>query len=406
MSSTPPEADRQPVAVRGSWEDRLAQARAMSAVQDDAAIPAYEKLIDRLSAMPAERRKPANGRLQWVLNEALLSLHLHYVMLGQYDEALALVPRAMELIDAKNQRAIWQRQESRVLIQKGDIEAGTARALAQATSQNETLQALADSAVAYAAAGRASDAFAALEAMDRQVAESAEDGHSDETRRAHRAFVVWLHMLVELDTGDAERAALYADEAIALDDAHRQRLYVLYTKLVRLGWDELALRYIQRDETNPMRTGFWHGLVLRHQGRTREAEQKWRAITETDLGNKPGAVPFEYILSHYALGDPEGAGLGQVLDILRRQDRVPWSAVFLAGLGWAVRGDMKNARNVMALARAQLRSASQGHQLPDSMWYICGEILEPTRLGQLAEYFVVDDVAEFASEMQPDQAAT
>jgi tetratricopeptide (TPR) repeat protein len=405
MSSRSPEADVQTPVVSGSWEDLLSQARALTLSDADAAVAIYTKLIDRLSAMPAKRRAAGNRRLQRILDDALVGLHTHYVMLGQYDEALAAISQSLELLDDESQRAQMRVRAGKVRIQKGEIEAGNAQLLAEATSTGETLQAWADTAVAYAEAGRVDDAAAALDAMARVVAEAAPDDESaGETTRTREAVVAWLRASVAAEIGDAEQAVAHAEAAIALNESYRQRMHALYTRLVRLGRDDLALRYIQRDQVHPMRSGFWHGLVLRHQGRTDDALQTWRSIAEADLTKGTNVDFTEYILSHFALGDARRAGLTYVMEALGRSEAVSWDLVFMAGLGWAVNGNMTNARNSMALARAQFRANALGHQLPGLTWYICGELLEPARREPLAEYFAVRRPNLLAPEIQADQA--
>ena len=49
--------------IKGSWEDLLLQAEELAARQDDAAIPIYRKIIDRVSRLPTAQRMAGEFRV-------------------------------------------------------------------------------------------------------------------------------------------------------------------------------------------------------------------------------------------------------------------------------------------------------------------------------------------------------
>jgi hypothetical protein len=119
----------------------------------------------------------------------------------------------------------------------------------------------------------------------------------------------------------------------------------------------------------------------------REAERRWRKVRELDLEKSDQAGWMEYILAHYYLGDPEGAGLGMVLETLRRERSAPWILFFLAGLGWAVRGDLRIARNDLRLAVLRHKTTADGVKLSLQLWQVSRGLFNEEAQAQLAEFF-------------------
>ena len=69
-----------------------------------------------------------------------------------------------------------------------------------------------------------------------------------------------------------------------------------------------------------------------------------RKVVNVDLATNEEPHLLEYILAHYYLGDAEGAGLGLVLNALQEETGGQWALFLLAGVGWALRDNVENAR--------------------------------------------------------------
>ena len=95
---------------------------------------------------------------------------------------------------------------------------------------------------------------------------------------------------------------------------------------------------------------------------------------------------LELTLAHYYLGDREGVGLGRVLNATRDEGGF-WGWFFLAGLGWAMRGDMKAARADFQLAVWRRRSRFEGRRLAANWWQFCTDLLDEATQAQLKEFF-------------------
>ena len=111
----------------------------------------------------------------------------------------------------------------------------------------------------------------------------------------------------------------------------------------------------------------------------------------------------KYILSLYYLGDPEGAGLGAVLNLLQEEGSNIWSIFFLAGLGWALRDNMPNARTNLQRSVYLRRANGQGRLLPSETWYFFVDLLEEEKLAEVAEFFEVEEAE--AEEIAPSDDA-
>ena len=76
-------------------------------------------------------------------------------------------------------------------------------------------------------------------------------------------------------------------------------------------------------------------------------------------------------------------------ETIREQDDATYGLFFLAGLGWALRGDMTAAHANLRLALMRSKSTAIGRHLPRQWWPFCTDLVEPPPLDALATYFGV-----------------
>ena len=113
----------------------------------------------------------------------------------------------------------------------------------------------------------------------------------------------------------------------------------------------------------------------------------WRKVIQTTLPEEGPIDILELVLAHYYLGDAEGVGLGSVLDLLRQRESDTWLLFYLAGLGWAVRGDQVAARSNLQLAVMRRKSRAEGKVLDHSWWPFVVDLVEPAKQQTLVEFF-------------------
>ena len=150
--------------------------------------------------------------------------------------------------------------------------------------------------------------------------------------------------------------------------------------------------------TRPIRAKFWRAVALRHQGETSTSRRLLEEIVQTDISKTDQPSVVEYLLAHYYLGDEKGEGLETVLRALQDQQATSWVLLFLAGLGWAVRGDLRTAKSNFQLAVTQRKSMAEGKLLPNNYWFFTQDVVKPEYLDSLRRYF---EGAEASSTEEP-----
>lgn len=380
--------------IKGSWENQLETAQRLASDFKDEALPIYEKLFNRLGKMPRSQRMAANQRLQNIFMTSAVDYQGYLTLRGRYAEALAVVDRVLEEAP-ESERPMWQMHGAELLILAGQEDAAIARVKEAGQSADlDDLEALGDLFMVLIRLGRLDEAASTLEELTALV-ESRDV--NDDARQRDRAYAADLATTLALERHDFDRAeALYA-EAIALDPDLKQHLNRLYARFVHAGEAERALPYIKRDQQHPIRATFWHGLALQRLGEAEQAARQWEKVTAMDPAKTSETSFLEYILSLYYLDDPDGMGLGAVLNLLQEEGSNVWALFYLAGLGWALRDNLQNAQTNFQRAVNLRRANGQGRKLPVETWYFCVDLLEEEELAAVREFFEVEDGASTGS---------
>lgn len=395
MNDTRP-AQKTTPPVRGSYEALLTQAQQYAANFNDEAIPIFQKLLDALSRLPQPQRLAADGRLQKLLTRTAMDYQGYLNARERYTDALVVLKTARDLID-EDDRDFWDDHINDVYILAGQPEEALTRLTAVAEAPDGELGDWGHVVMTYLRLGRPGEARPILARLTADLEQSAVGvpaaSDRDVEMERQRAYILGLEALVDADAGEWDAAIAHFEQVMELGGAYSQNPQLFYSRLAAGERYEDALRFIGRDEDHPVRAGFWHGIVLERMGRTARAQDEWRTVTTQNLAEKDPNSFFEFIMSYYGLGDPQGTGLGMVLRTLREQRVVPWILLMLAGLGWAVRKDYTTAANDLNLAVAQRRAAADGRLLPYHFWWLAQTILDAESQAAVAPYFEQAPVA-------------
>jgi tetratricopeptide (TPR) repeat protein len=375
--------------IKGSWEDLLQQAHRLASNQNDDAVAAYEKVIHGVHRLSDTQRQANKARLQELLKAAVSNLHVYLTSRERYEEALALFPQLYELSNA-DERSGWQQREGLVLAQAGRNEEALAQMQRLTATPETTLTDWGNLVSFHVRQGHFAQAGTVLEAATQWQAmhsTTSTDGEKPE------AYFAYLRSLVALESGRYADSIADFEAASALDAAYKERPYLLYARLMFNRQTELALPFIQRDTRYPVRAGFWHGVALRRLGRNEEAKRQWEKVIKAVSPQTNNEEFAELVLTFYYLGDPEGRGLGGVLRALQSGGVQSWLLFFLAGLGWALRTNLTNARTNFALALARRRAGAEGSKLSPEVWQYCQELLPAETQAELIEYFTPEKSA-------------
>lgn len=387
MTTAPATEAQQPVIIKGSWEDLLNQAHRAAANQNDEAIALYTKVRDGLLRLPKAKRTAQEGRLQELLEAAAANLHIYLTQRENYDQALAALDEMMAIAEEDEQTG-WQQRRAMVLAVAGRNEEALAvlRALAEAPdaklSDWGNLVIQLTRLKAYANANAVIEEAAAWQAQAHAAGKL-----SEETPIESAAYLENLRMIVAISAGQYAEGVAHFEAASELDNFYRTQPHLLYGRLVFHNQLELALPWLKRDTQHPIRANLWHGIVLKRQDKPTEARKKWQQTVNAMDENVDSAQFVELVLTFYYLGDEQGMGLNGVLRALQSGGNQSWVLFFLAGLGWLLRGNMKNGRANLALAVSRRKANAEGTKLSPEVWLHCQDLLDDEILAQVAEYF-------------------
>jgi tetratricopeptide (TPR) repeat protein len=378
----------QQVVIKGSWEDLLNQAHRAAANQSDEAIVLYEKVRNGLQRFSAAQLAANDGRLHDLLEAAAANLHVYLTQRERYDEALdALVQ--LQAINEEEGRKAWQQRRAMVLAQAGRNAEALAELRDLATSPgahltdwgNLVMQSLRGKEFAQAAA-------IIDEATQWRTAQNEAEATTGTRLSAEdAAYLENLRCIVALAAGRYADGVTHFETAGRLDEYYRERPYLLYARLVFYNQLELALPWIQRDARHPIRASFWHGVVLKRQGKPEVARRQWEGVIRSITPQTDNEQFVELVLSFYYLGDQEGQGLNGVLRALQSGGVQSWVLLFLAGLGWMLRDSLNNARTNFTLAISRRKAQAEGTKLSAEVWQHCQDLLTAEQQAQIVDYF-------------------
>lgn len=384
------QADQQ-VSIRGSWESLLEEAERHAGNFNDEAIPIFEKIVTRLGKMPKTQRMAANQRLQNIWMQAAVDLHSFLAMRERYDESLALIEQIKDEIPF-DQRDLWDMHAAMLQLQAGRDDAAIARIRALAEREESDLQIWGELASVLMRLKRFDEAVEILDRMDDWIAERYAVDEPDESaaQRRDRGYILSLRSMEAVETDRPDEGVKLLDQSIALDNEFRSRLPMTYIRLIRHRDYARALSLIRRDQETPIRARFWEAVIHARQGEQSDAEAIWRKITKDELTDDDAVAVMEYILSLYYLGDPGGRGLSNMLSVLNEDSSQFWAVYLLAGIGWAIRGNVANARSDFETAMLQRRAGGEGRLLPYESWSYLLDLLDEDQRTKYSHYFETD----------------
>ena len=383
--SNPTQTARPNVVIKGSWEDLLAQAHRAAANQNDNAVALYEKVRDGLRRLPEAQRAANGGRLDQVLEEAAANLHVFLTQQERYDEALAALDQVEEITAGKDEGRAWQQRRAMVLVQAGRYDEAVQELRNLANGPQGRLTDWGNLVIHYARVKDFDQATATIgeaEAWRQQQPASTESTPSED-----EAYLANLRCIVALSMGQYEEAIRWYEQAAQLDPYYAERPYLLYARLLFHNQAELALPWVKQDKKHPIRAGFWHGVALKRLGKENEARSKWEAVLKGVSQQTNNEEFVELVLCFYYLGDNEGTGLNGVLRTLQSGGAQSWLLLFLAGLGWMLRGNLPSARTNFALAVTRRKAGAEGAKLSAEVWQYCQDLLSSDDQEKIVGYF-------------------
>ncbi|GIK75932.1 MAG: hypothetical protein BroJett021_49200 [Chloroflexota bacterium] len=370
--------------VKGSWEDLLYRGQQLVATHNQEGSAILQNLIDRLAKMPDASLSAGNHRLRNILLEAIDSLAPYLLYHQRYDEALASVELAERFAQPEN-IGPWRRYRAMALVQSGAVDEGFALLREAVRGESPKLwQMYVIEAIQHGRLDLAEEGVNEAEHDVNRLSATSTDANRIQQLRA---MLGYCKAQLAAAQNRLDEASAWMEYTLAQHKEYHENLASFYLRLIECDHFAEALKWAQRDQTHPMRSKFWQGYIRHHLGYAEEAERLWRQIAKTDLAEEENIDLLEYVLAHYYLGDREGIGLRITLDLMERSDHIPALHFYLAGLGWAIRGNDASAHTNFQQALARTQALAMGHKLHTLWWRLCADLIDGDALPQFAKYF-------------------
>jgi len=362
--------------VSDSYEDLYMHAEVGFRQGDyEYALDKFQRLSKRLAKLKPEvfdRRPELQGlRTLCLAREARI-----YHIWGEFDRALELYQQLTEMSPAK--AALWRRYAALVRIDMGEPEAGLDELRAQAAADPADFQ-------LWLAIGLECEALGRLEEAEENLQRAARSAlEPDEQTEAYLALFGFYRA-----QGRVDEALSAWDQGWAVHGHDPGYVFPLYQMMWEVGNLEQARKYL-RQEQNPLRKGFYQGLLAVGEGKPNEAIKHWKRVAKMN--------PLEFDEGYEAWAEaalrvdypPE-----KIIAVLEdlEEDLSP-RGFLMQAIAEARIGHTDHAEAVLQIVRnIQLSSRPRREKLPASHWALFDELVADDEIKrQLRHYF--EDGAE------------
>jgi hypothetical protein len=170
-----------------------------------------------------------------------------------------------------------------------------------------------------------------------------------------------------------------------LDDAAAQAVFPLYQMLLECGDTERAAQYIAR-EPNPLRRGFYEGLVEARQGKADEAQKRWQKVARTDA--------LKYEEGHEAWAEAAlrvNASAARIVETLEHKSHhraITSRGLLMLAIAQARLGRLEYVEKALAAARNRgLQMRPRRELLPESDWAVFEELVSDDDIKRAVRHF-------------------
>jgi tetratricopeptide (TPR) repeat protein len=369
---------RKPMWVSDSYEDIYARAESdMAQGEYESALNNFQRLGERLSGLkPALLdRRPELRRLR------LLSLakqaEIHYLQ-SKFEPAMQLYQRLMEI--APESRDTWQQALAVIHIDMGQVEAGLDELRAQAVAHPGDHQLWLTIGLKCEALGRLDEAEENL----KRAARLAPD--SDDKTNAYLALFDFYRA-----QGQVDEALAAWDQAWAAHGHTPGYVFPLYQMMWEIGDLERAHEYLNQ-EKNPLRKGFYQGLLDASEGTPDQAMKHWKRVAQMD--------PLEFDEGHEAWAeaalrvDQPPQEVISVFRVIMESGNFTPRGLILQAVAEARIGHKEQAENVLKIAQTMgMRSRPRTEKLSAAHWALFDELVADDEIKQRLRHYFEEEEA-------------
>jgi tetratricopeptide (TPR) repeat protein len=371
---------RKPMWVSDSYEDIYARAMSNMAQGDyESAYDSFQRLSERLSGL-----KPALlDRRPELRSLFLLSLtrqaEIHYIQ-GEFEQAMQLYQHLAEI--APESKENWERVMALTRIDMGQVEAGLDELRAQAVAHPGDHRLWLTIGLECEGLGRMEEAEENL----KRAARLAPD--SDDKTEAYLSLFDFYRA-----QGRVDEALAAWDQAWAVHDHTPDYIFPLYQMMWEIGDLKRAHEYLNQEE-NPLRKGFYQGILAVSEGKPDQATKHWKRVAQMD--------PLEFDEGHEAWAEaalrvdqPPQEVISELGGLLESGNLTP-RGLILQAVAEARIGHREHAENVLEIARSMgMRSRPRQEKLPAAHWALFDELVADDEIKhQLRHYFEEDEAPD------------
>jgi tetratricopeptide (TPR) repeat protein len=328
--------------VPGSYYERIMQGRDhMNRKEWEQAAAIYERLVERLSRLPAGRRQPGSDLATFLVGAAL-DLQEVRVEQGDYEAATQLC-RQLQEWDPED-AGFWERRVFRLRIQMGEIDQGLAGLQSLADSDPDNF----DHWLALAREALDTRRFELAESALEQAAALAPDSDNEEAPILVNLYRFDLHRF----QGQYEEAEAAWLAAVDLEENLLDSQELVVRMFLEAGVLDEAQEYLDDGVLEEPTADFYRAIIAYRRGDRVRARHFWRRVIETTSENRLGDMATR-AMAHCWLGDPIQALAILLRDARASQDVGYHQAIALA-LAWAMQGDVAHARGNLVLAQESI----------------------------------------------------
>jgi tetratricopeptide (TPR) repeat protein len=347
----------------------------------------YQRLSERLSKLkPAvlDRRPELRNLLVASLAKQAEIRHIH----GEFERAVELYEQVIEM--APETRDRWLGEMALVRIDMGQAEKGLDILRAQAVAHPGDSEAWLTIGVEAEALGRLDEAEENLGRASRAASDP------DDKARAYLALFDFYR-----EQGRVDEALVTWDQAWEGTGRESGYVFPLYQMMWEAGDLERSREYLSK-EKNPLRKGFYQGLLALSEGNSDEAAKQWKRVAKMN--------PLEYDEGHEAWAEaalrvdhsPEEV-IGAMSAVLEANNFTP-RGLLLQGIAEARIGHVDHAQEVLEIARnIGMRTRPREEKLPEAHWTLLDELVEDDEIKTQLKY-LFDIGPEKETEVNQEEA--
>lgn len=314
------------------------------------AVEQYRRIFNRLMKLGRQtlEKRP---ELQQLRVEACLDLTALLARLGRHDELIEVTDKLANS-SPDDEVVIWRISSAWALFHKGAQEEAIAALHDLENEMPGTFTVLLNLGRAYAGSGAHEKALPYFERALKGT-----DDNKDKV-------LVYTGLLdVYAALGRRDNVIETWKQTISIDPSFKRWMPVLYDMCLQQGDLQRATELVVSDD-NPLRRGFYSGLIDMRSGDRESAERQWDRVVRREVDHQTDGIEF-WMECGLELGRAHRV-LEKALPILATGN-VTLLAALLLGIAFAMVGEVERADSAFQVIRDGLYSP-KGDRLPSSYW--------------------------------------